>query len=1109
MSAAIVFGQAARTATLVGTVTDPSGAVIAGAEVEAIAVATNLVSKGVTNEQGSYYIPFLAVGNYSLTVESKGFKKFNQKGLQLQAGETPRVDVRLDVGSVTETVEVTAAVPLLQTETSLVSQTFDAAVLNQIPVLQMKAQRILYYMVGVSSRGANSSVLGQSINQLGFTLDGISAKTSIRDAVGDTNSSVQPAMDALSEAKTYTTGAPAEIGHVAGGMIAYTFKSGANGLHGSAEDRYMNKSMVHRSYLELAPRVNPFTFHQIQSTLSGPVIIPGLYNGKNKTFFLFGFGRHHEKANDPQTQTVPDANMLAGNFSFPQATGGGFPIYDPRSLVLNGTTWTSTPFTGNIIPSSQINIVAKNFLALEPWKPATNPVSTTYSRSGPSNNWDGYTTYRSYRSRYDIKFDHQISAADKFFIRESFNRHRQTGRVTASLNNLLLDSSGFGFGRPEPIDQQNWAFSEYHTFSPTLLNEVRLGFNRRVDIITPPTAGQGWGQKLGIPNISPANFPGLNVGMGIGPGSFSRSLNEDITFQNNVTLVKSTMTIKFGYEFIRTRENNVASTNASGTFTFGGTALPNVTNTGNSFANFLIGGVTSASFTTLLANELPRWSSHAGYVQTDWKATRNVTLNLGLRYSIETPFQTKRGDKSVFNPDLTDSLTGLKGAITHPLGGAYKYDKNNFQPRAGVAWHFSKKLVFRGSWGLITQDYLGTAGREEYTSSYNVTQPVGDVRPIFYINQGPPNQTPVIKADGTSPFLTTSNTYTGRNTSFFASDLYTPYVMNWSAGFQVDLGRNWVQETIYQGSAGVGNIGGVNINQLPKSIYDSTDQVFLNTVRLAAQNYRPYFNYGTITMNGNSGHSTYHGLVARVEKRYSEGLTLNFNYTWSKNLSGTAGDGWQYYDWNLTKSPTSFDTKHRFIIMPTYEIPVGRGRKFANGGGWKDPIIGGWNISLIYSILSGPPVTFSYAGSTVNYLPGGPSRPDQISQDVVTKNWEIGPNRYNQAQQNPYFIQEAFAIPAAYRPGTLGAGTARGLWMYWPQWTLSKTFTIHEKIKFSVRLDGNNIPVAAQYTTPTTTVNYATAVGQRTFGRFAAGGVNFSSQGTSNGNLVFGTRLVF
>lgn len=1107
--AACAMGQAARTATLVGTVTDPGGAIVPAAKVGVVNTETNITSNTLTNAEGGYYLPYLAVGEYALTVEAPGFKRFVRRGIQLQAGEVPRIDVKLEVGTVSESVEVTAAAPLLETETSLVSQTFDSKVLNQIPVLQMKAQRILYYMVGVSSRGANSSVLGQQTNQLGFTLDGISAKQSIRSDVGDTNTSVQPAMDALAEAKTYTTGTPAEIGHAAGGMVGYTFKSGTNQLHGSAEDRYMNRVMVHRHYLEALPRTNPFSFHQLQGTISGPVVIPKLYNGRNRTFFLFGYGRHHEKANDPQTQTVPDPNMLNGNFSFPEAIGGGFPIYDPRTLTQTGPNqWTATQFPGNVIPRNRIDPVAASFLGLNPWK-EPNGSTTTYSRSGPSNNFNGYTFYRSYRSRYDTKLDHQIGPNDKFFIRNSYNRHRQTGRVNASLNNLLLDSSGFGLGRPEPVDQQNWAFAEYHTFGPSLINEVRLGYNRRLDVITPPTAGEGWAQKLGMPNVSPANFPAFQIGFGIGPGSYSRTLNEDFTLQNNVTKVSGRTTWKFGYEWIRTRQNDVAATNPSGSYNFGGTALPNTPNTGNGFANFLVGGVTSASFTTLLVNNLPRWSSHAGYVQADWKPFRRLTLNLGMRYSYETPYQTKWSTKSVFDPNGTDPLTGLRGAITHPTGAPYKADRNNWQPRVGLAWNFHPRMVFRSSFSIITQDLLPNAGSEEYTTSFTVNAPAGDPRPVFYLSQGPPAQTPVVRPDGTSPFLATGNNYSGRGASMFAPNLYVPYSMNWSGGVQIEVGKDWVTEVMYQGSAGVGLAGNININQLPQSIYESTDLTLLNAARLAPQNYRPYTNFGTINMLGNYGHSTYHAFVLRAEKRYANGFTFNGNYTWSKNLSGGAGDGWQYYNWRLTKAPTGFDTRHRIILMPTYELPIGKGRRFASGGGWKDAIIGGWNLSLIYTILSGPPLTFSFGGSPNNYLPGGPSRPNVISDNVEIDNWDMGANRFPTNAQNPIFNIDAFAYPAAYRPGTLGAGTHYGLWQFWPQWTLSKTWAIRERARFSVRLDGNNIPVRQQFTNPNTTVNFATAASQRLFGRFEPGGTNFSTLGTSNGNLVLGARLQF
>lgn len=1096
------MGQAARTATLVGNVTDTTGAAVPGAKVNLVDIETKFASNGVTNAEGAYYIPFLAVGSYQLSIEAAGFKKFVQAGIQLRAGEVPRVDARLEVGAVSESVEVTATVPLLETETSQVSQTVEAKALVALPILQLKAHRLLYYLEGVQSRGANSSVVGLSQNQLGFTLDGVSAKTSVRDSIGDMDLTVQPAIDALAEAKIYTTGAPAEVGHAAGGMIAFTFKSGTNALHGSAEDRYTGKTMVHRNYLEALPRVTPYNFHQIQGTLSGPVILPKIYDGRNRTFFLFGFGRHDERIDLFQTSTVPDPGMLDGDFSFPQAPGRGYPIYNPRSIRQVGTTWTADPFPNNVLPKSEWDQVAKNFLALDPWK-AANTVSS-YTRSGPSNNWNGYQKKNSYRTRYDVKFDHQIDPNNKFFIRDSFNRHR-VASVNAWVNNLLLDSSSPSYGRPNPVDQQNWAAAYYHVFSPTLMNEVRLGFDRRVSVIDPPTVGQCWAEKLGIPNVGCEHFPGIGS-YGIGPGSSSRTINEDLTLQNNSTKVTGRNTIKFGYEALRTRANNITASSQSGDYSFGATNLPFTPNTGNSFASFLLGSVTSASFSQQRFNQLPRWWTHSIYVQTDYKPTPKLTLNLGLRYSYETPYQNKYGQKSQWDPNAIDPVSGKMGAIVHPAGAVYKSDKNNFQPRVGLAWHLRPKVVFRGSWGLLFQDLMSTAGFQEYSSSVTFQQPPGDPRPAFFLSQGPPNRNYVINADGTTPYIGAN--YSSRGATYLDPNLRIPYVMNWSAGFQIDLGHQWMQELVYQGSAGVALDSSVDINQLPKSIYDSTDLTLLNAVYSAQQNYKPYTQFGSILYTSNAGHSTYHGVVARVEKRYTEsGLTLNAHYTWSKNLSGGAGSGVQYYNWRLTKGPTSFDTRHRIIVMAQYDLPFGKGRKFTNQNKYLNHVLGGWELGWVQTILSGPPITFGLGGSPYRYLPGQ-SRPNQIlpNDQVKVKDWSMGPNRFPQSAQNPLFNINAFANPAAFTSGTIGNGTGRGLWLIWPQWSLYKNWRVRERYNLILRVDGSNIPVRQNVSTPNTTVNLTSP---ELFGKFPPTPSGSSQLGTPNGIIVLGLRLEF
>lgn len=1107
----LAMGQAARTATLVGTVTDPAGALVPGAKVTLTNTETGFVSNGVTNAEGSYYIPFLAVGMYEMRLEAAGFKAYVQKGIELRAAEVPRIDVKLEVGATSESVQVTASAPLLATETSQVSQAMEAQAIMRLPVHQMKVQRLLYYVVGMQDY--SSTALGQSASAMGFTLDGISGKRSIRDAIGDTNLSVMPSLDALAEAKVYTTGAPAEMGHVSGGILALTFKSGTNALHGSIEDRGTSTLLTHRAYLQQGALNNPMTYHQGLAAIEGPVVLPKIYDGRNKTFFLFAFGRHDERTREPQTGTVPDLNMLSGDFSFPEARGGGYPIYDPKSMRQVGSTWTADPFVGMQVPKSRFDPVAVNFLATDPWKAPNNPTATTHSRTGSNNNWIGEALYRSYRSRYDSKVDHQISPNNRFFVRNSWNRHRLPwSRNRFSVNNMLLESSNFGIGRPNPIDQQNWAFADYHTLSPTLMNELRLGFGRRVSTITPPTVGAGWAQKVGIPNVGPENFPMFQSGSSplydIGPGAYELQSNEDVTFQNNVTKVLSRHTVKFGYEVIRTRENNVDQVLPSGSYSFqtGGTALPFTPNTGNIFASFLLGAVTSATYTQQIWNRLPRWWSHSGYVQTDWKARRNLTLNLGLRYSVETPFQDKWGHQSQFDPTVVDPLTGKMGAITHPKGAVYKTDRNNFQPRFGLAWNFRKNMVFRGSWGLLTPDVMPSAGFQDYTATAVAEQLPGDPRPAFYLSQGPPNRNFLVNPDGTSQFL--GRNYSSRGATFIDANLRLPYVMNWSASIQTQMGPTWLTELLYQGSSGVRLTSNANMNQLANSYYTSQDLTLLNAVYAAAQNYRPYPQFGTISYLTNGGHNSYHGFTARTEKRHApDGLTVNAHYTWSKSLSGTVGDGWQYYNWRLTKGPTGSNNRHRLVLQGMYDLPVGKGRRLLSNGGRLSQVIGGWNLAVIAMLQSGSAVTFSYSGSPYKYLPGGPSRPNQIlpNDQVKVANWSMG-NRFPQSAQNPFFNMNAFAYPAQFTPGTLGAGTQTGRGPLWTQGSISKNWVI-ERYKFTIRLDGNNIPVRLPTFNPNTIVNFSSP---ETFGKFGLiTGMSYAGPGQANGQLIVCGRFEF
>src|SRR3982751_6807522 len=318
----IALAQTTGTATLGGTVTDNTGASVPGAIIKIVNTDTQFVYNGQTSAEGAYYVPNLIPGPYSLTIEAPGFKRYIREGMILRTSEQPRIDVKLEGGAITDSIQVEASAPLLETETTATGQILEGETIVKIPILQKYAFRILLYLPSTSNINGQH-VVGQRERSLGYTIDGIGGKEPVRSMIGSTNQVTSTTIDALEEVKLFTTGMPAEFGHSSGGLLSTVFKTGTNSWHGSAEDRYINKAFIHRTRLEQLPRVNPFTYHELSATMSGPVYIPKIYNGKNKTFWLFGFQRHHEKGGETATNAVPSADMLAGNFA------GLNPIYDP------------------------------------------------------------------------------------------------------------------------------------------------------------------------------------------------------------------------------------------------------------------------------------------------------------------------------------------------------------------------------------------------------------------------------------------------------------------------------------------------------------------------------------------------------------------------------------------------------------------------------------------------------------------------------------------------------------------------------------------------------------------------------------------------------------
>ncbi len=1066
------FAQTA-TGNIIGRISDPTGAVIDAVEVSAVNPATGVTTRTLSDSQGMYRLLYLPPASYNLTFRKAGFSELQRSQVNLRSNDTLSVDIQLAVGNVVERVEVTGATPLLETATSTTGTVLAGVQMNALPIMQRYTWMTMYLMPGVTSMNG-FHIAGQRDRGLGYSMDGISGTEPIRGGVA-TNRIMSTTQNAIEEVKMVTTVLPAEQGHSAGGLLSATYKSGANQLHFEGEDRYINNSLLHRAYFNLQRPTSPFSYHELSGLISGPVYLPKLYDGRNKTFFLFGWSRHHEKYNQQLFADVPNQDMLNGDFSF---GGLGYPIYDPATTRQDATgKWIRDPFPDNLIPKNRFDPVATKFLSYQPWNaPNFLGGSGFIDKFGPHQNVGSESKYRSYRTRFDVKIDHNFSDKNRMFGRYSQVMNRARGNNIA-VGWELLDG-GFVL---QPADQVNTVISDTHMFSPTLINEVRLGANHRKESRTPLGVNEDWGQTLGIPGISGETFPsffdsGGNAFYGASmPGGAWYQVTENFTFQDNLTFIRGRHNLKTGYEVLRTRANTRAASLPGGVYRFGGTDMPFTPNTGNDFAAFLLGSVMRADFNTTLANWLPRWWSHALYFQDDWSVTPKLTLNLGMRWSYESPFSTKYGQQSQFDPNVTDPLTGRLGAIVHTPGSLASRDLNNFQPRVGMAYKINNKMVFRGGFGLTTID-LFTANLdqnfEEYFTAVTLQKPPGDPRPAFFINQGPGQVQYPVLPNGTSPFV--GSNYGARNATWYDPKMRNPYSMNWNATYQYQFSDTWLFELSYQGSSGVGLLNAWDTNAIPLDI--SRDPTVLNQIYNAPQNYKPYTQFGQVNLWSNFGHSTFHSGTAKFEKRFSRGLMLTSFYTWSKAIDESDADGQAngvtYYNRALEKGRAGFDVTHRAVTYATYALPVGKGRRWMSGGGIKDYILGGWDISWVQTFQSGVPVTFSFAGSPYKYLPGMQLRPDQLvpGDAVNIPNWTIG-DRFNNNLKNPMWDVNAFAYPAAFTPGTLGRNTIDGPGLIWSQGSLAKNIKVRERYNLDLRFDINNVFKRPNFGNPSSTVN--------------------------------------
>ncbi|MGI8988105.1 MAG: carboxypeptidase regulatory-like domain-containing protein [Bryobacteraceae bacterium] len=1146
---ASLFGQA-DTGTLTGLVTDSSGAAVAGVQISVVQKENNFKFSSVSNNDGIFRVQSLQPGTYTVTFQAAGFKRTIREGLALRVGDVLPVDATLEIGAVSESVEVTAKSTLLETETSATGTVTEGDQLYKLAMYQRyitNAMTIMPGLTNLTNGGTNGLgafyVAGQRNSGTAVFEDGVFAN----DPQGSTTV-IKPIENSVDEVKVLTGTLPAEYGHSTGGVITTVKKSGTNEFHGMASDFGRTRILTHRQYFSLYtsaqpqpgnPNGVPGWFMEPDANIGGPIIIPHVYNGKNKTFFFFGYQKLIEKKTQSITSQTPDPAELKGDFTF---GGKGQTLYDPATTRLNAdSTWTRDPFPGGtVIPLSRFDPVAAKILGYNIWKAPNTPGS--FSSTGPVSNYTYDPPSRTFFEDYSGRVDHQFSSNFKMYSSYTYNHENGLERPTSIQVGVFDGTTGYN----GPATQQNTSVGATYILSPSMVNEFRVSFLRlRNDLFT-PSYGQDWGAKLGIPNISPALLPSFSApGTALGVGNSSqapdyaqlygltvqgptRNIRQAESLRDDFSKIKGSHAFKAGYEILFFTANYLQVGYPSGQFSFANTTAglqPNgqpVPNTGNTFAGFELGSVSSANFVTYTNTWQPRDAINSLYFQDDWKFSRNLTFNLGLRWSTESPFHTAHGQESNFSPATMDPLTGKVGAVIHPTGYLNNRDWKNFQPRIGFAYHPLEKWVLRGGFGLNTVDIRwpnNAMNFDEYQAQVVQQRAPNDPRPLFQLSQGPAPVVYNIQPNGTAAYVGTN--YGSRNIAWLDQTLHPARVLTWNATVEYQITANNLFKLSYQGSSGIDLVESWNINAF-NTDFGANNPALQAAAFANTQAYLPYAQFGSINHMANTGHSSFHAGTIQFSKRYSKGLTMDSFYTYSKALddcdsdSGTCTGVTPVSDRNLNKGRAGFDQRHRFVASATYELPFGKGRTFMNRSRAMDYIAGGWDMSWIQTVATGNPFGFAFANSPYNYYPSniGARVPNLIATPEMPQfgiGSLIGGNRFNQSLSNALIGSSnqppassasnisAFAPPAPFTPGNAGRNILTGPAAYFSQVSLKKNFKFGERWNLQVRYDFQNPFHNFALNPPSNTVDFKNP---QLFGKFTSDQATASIQGEPLMNLA-------
>lgn len=1043
-TSSLSFSQNSNSADIRGTVSDESGAVMPGVAVSILNLDTGIATQLTTNEAGIYDAVSIVSGKYQVTFTKQGFDKLVRAPVTLNVGVLT-LNVQLRPGSTTETVIVTAEAPILKTETAEQSTTFEGKTLLALPNFGQNWANFTKLLPGAS--GAPSASQGVSNPGTGISVNGNMPFYSnfLADGASTTlphSSNVDVSIfETLAEVQINTANFSAQYG-IGGVIFNQISKGGTNQWHGAGYEYFQNDVLNARSFFDR--NIPKRRYNNFGGSVGGPIL-------KNKMFFYFNIDKIINPNSITNITTVPTDAMRSGDFS--DSVFGR--IHDPATLRRDASgNWVRDPFVGNRIPTARFDSVANALQAFYPR--ATDP--------GLSNNYRYVAAGRNSFIREFGRLDYNISDENRLMF-----------SITQRDNPSFNDNGACPYNcQNGDVDSINAQVSNVWNISTNIVNEFRFGYTKQGNWFTPTSLGLGLPAQIGLQYAKADILPdidiqGANGNHVLNPQTNAIYIQHSFTPSDIVTMIKNRHLLHFGGELLMYRDNSTPWGNLqSGQFVFTGVFTqsgPNASNTGVSYADFLLGQVQNWN-----VNNQPmtggRQKSPQFFFQDDFKLLPNLTLNLGLRYQMQGGWSEIYNRMGGFDPTLMNPRANTPGAVWFPSvnGRALLQDsvKNVFLPRIGIAWSPSSAWTIRSGFGIFAYGWsidtygagmgFGSNNRGNFTTLDNLTPAA------------------VLSGTGTGlPYVSASKdpgAYNGQGgIPFQRHD--TPVARNyqWTFSIQRQLASSWVAEVAYVGSHATGLTFNSDANQVPESR--------LSQSLALGDAARPFPQFQGLGTNTYAAISNYHSMQIQTRKRFSRGLSFDANYTWSKFLTEQDSAGWGSrggtQNWQDAYNPgrnygySNFDHPHMFKASVVYEIPLGKGHVFGNQT-FLDAIVGGWQASTMIVAQSGSPFNALMAGNNGSNSRAGSWYPNAVG---------------NPGLDNPtiasWFNQAAFAAPAPNTFGNSARNSLRGPGLVSVDLSLGKNFKFPkwDRGNLQLRMDSTNILNHPSFSNPSANINAA------------------------------------